>query len=299
MLCRKLFFKPSSSLVLYKNVARSVGLRQQRLLSTSNAWLNNKNEETEDEIEQNPYFEKYADKIKKVKNEADQYNVRSTNRGDARLRRETEQWKQSIKSVEDKLSQKKKEQEDKRGSKLPSSLGDLIRFEMFESKSADEIAHIWTENFKGKESISAVIPADAYEEMTKQAQEFPTFLYPLPKDNGYEFVLSQFEGNRCFFTSLINFQVHGENAPWQFCMTFYPELRDTKGIVLMTSEVDQSTMNLFEAQCLAQLQKLFYVSPDEKKADLLLTFNKNPDAFKYMDLVKELENSDMIVKKTE
>jgi len=67
MLCRKLFFKPSSSLVLYKNVARSVGLRQQRLLSTSNAWLNNKNEETEDEIEQNPYFEKYADKIKKVK----------------------------------------------------------------------------------------------------------------------------------------------------------------------------------------------------------------------------------------
>ena len=299
MICQKLFCKPSSSLVIYKNVARSLG-RQQCLLSTSKVWLNNKNEEAaEDDIEQNPFFEKYADKIKKVKDEAEQYNVKTTNRGDARLRRETEQWKQSIKSVEEKLSQKKKEQEDKRGSKLPSTLGELIHLEMLESKSADEIAHIWTENFKGKEAISAVIPLEAYEEMLKQSQEYPTFLYPLPKENGYEFVLSQFEGNRCFFTSLINFQVHGENAPWQFCMTFYPELKDTKGIVLMTSEIDQSTMNLFEAQCLAQLQKLFYVSPDEKKADLLFTFNKNPDAFKYMDLVKELESSDMIVKKSE
>lgn len=299
MICQKLFCKPSSSLVIYKNVTRRLG-RQQCLLSTSKVWLNNKNEETaEDDIEQNPFFEKYADKIKKVKDEAEQYNVKTTNRGDARLRRETEQWKQSIKSVEEKLSQKKKEQEDKRGSKLPSTLGELIHLEMLESKSADEIAHIWTENFKGKEAISAVIPLEAYEEMLKQSQEYPTFLYPLPKENGYEFVLSQFEGNRCFFTSLINFQVHGENAPWQFCMTFYPELKDTKGIVLMTSEIDQSTMNLFEAQCLAQLQKLFYVSPDEKKADLLFTFNKNPDAFKYMDLVKELESSDMIVKKSE
>ena len=299
MICRKLFCKPSSSLVIYENVTRRLG-RQQCLLSTSKVWLNNKNEETaEDDIEQNPFFEKYADKIKRVKDEAEQYNVKMTNRGDARLRRETEQWKQSIKSVEEKLSQKKKEQEDKRGSKLPSTLGELIHLEMLESKSADEIAHIWTENFKGKEAISAVIPLEAYEEMLKQSQEYPTFLYPLPKENGYEFVLSQFEGNRCFFTSLINFQVHGENAPWQFCMTFYPELKDTKGIVLMTSEIDQSTMNLFEAQCLAQLQKLFYVSPDEKKADLLFTFNKNPDAFKYMDLVKELESSDMIVKKSE
>ena len=297
MISRRFLLISSSSSVLYKSVARSLGL--QRSISTCSVWFNNKKEEVEDEIEQNPYFEKYADKIKKVQNEAEQYNVKKPTREDSRLRRETEQWKDSIKLVEERLTQKKKEQEDKRGSKLPSTLGELIHLEMLESKSADEIAQIWTENFKDKEAISAVIPVESYEELSKRAQEFPTFLFPLPKDKGYEFVLSQFEGNRCFFTSLINFQVHGENAPWQFCMTFYSEMKDTKGIVLMTSEVDQTTMNIFEAQCLAQLQKLFYIAPDEKKADLLFTFNRNPDAFKYMLLIKELEGSDMIVKKSD
>lgn len=298
MILRRLLTKSS-----FVNKTLSGSLRTHRTLTTGNVILNSQNdneEEVEDGIVQNPFFEKYAGKIKKAQSEAKQFDVKRTApRGDARLRRETEQWKESIKSVEERLTQKKKEQENKRGSKLPSSLGELIRLEMLESKTVDEVAHIWTQNFKEKEAISAIIPATSYEEMKKRAKEFPTFLYPLPRDNGYEFVLSQFEGNRCFFTSLINFQVHGENAPWQFCMTFYPELADTKDIALMTSEIDQTSMNIFEAQCLAQLQKLFYVSPDEKKADLLYTFNRNPDAFKYMDLVKELEGSDMIVKKSE
>jgi len=274
-------------------------LAKQRCISTTRVWWNSKEEQNEEaELEHNPYFDKYADKIKKVQNEAKEYGNK-TFHGDARLKRETERWKRSIQSVEEKLSQKKKEQEDKRGSKLPSRLDELIHLDMLQSKTADEISHIWTEHFKDQTAISAIIPAESFKEMSTRAEEFPTFLYPLPKENGYEFVLSQFEGNRCFFTSLINFQVHSENAPWQFCITFYPELAEDKDIVLMTSELDQSAMNIFEAQCLAQLQKLFYVAPDERKADLLLTFNKNPDAFKYMDLVKELENSDMVVKKTE
>ncbi len=33
------------------------------------------------------------------------------------------------------------------------------------------------------------------------------FLFPLPRDEGYEFLLCQFAGNEAHFTSLINFQV--------------------------------------------------------------------------------------------
>ena len=294
MLPRKLISGVASTLLRSGLVSR-IG---QRPISLCNATFSSKEEPVEDDIEQNPYFEKYANKIKKVQEQAKQFEHSSQPNSDSRLRRETEHWKQTIQSVEAKLSEKKKEEENRRGSKLPSTLGEIIHLDMLESKTAEEITHIWTQHFKEKDAISAVIPADLYNEMLQRAQEYPTFLYPLPKDQGYEFVLSQFEGNRCFFTSLINFQVHGENAPWQFCVTFYPELETSKGVVLMTSELDQSAMNVFEAQCLAQLQKLFYANPDEKKAELLHTFNKNPDAFKYMDLVKVLESSNMIVKNT-
>ena len=257
----------------------------------------NQEEDVDDSIEQNPFFEKYAEKIKKAQEEAKQFSGPQP-RADNRLRRETEQWNRSIQTVEEKLSAKKKEKEHRRGSKLPSTLGELIHMDLLDGKNAGEISHIWSEHFKEKEAISAVIPAESYDQMIERSVEYPTFLYPLPKEQGYEFVLSQFEGNRCFFTSLINFQVHGENAPWQFCITFYPELKEKHGIVLMTSELDTSAMNVFEAQCLAQLQKLFYLNPDEKKAELLHLFNKNPDAFKYMELVKELESSNLVVKAT-
>lgn len=290
MLPRKIF--ANSVYQLSRDAVRRTRYQQ---LSLCNSQLNQKEEE---EIEQNPYFEKYADKIKKVQKEQKQFTTPKP-KGDSRLRRETEQWKRTIQSVEKKFSEKKREQDNRRGSKLPSTLGELIHVELLESKSSEEVAVIWTEHFKDKDAISAVIPSDLYDEMLKRVKAYPTFLYPLPKDQGYEFILSQFEGNRCFFTSLINFQVHGENAPWQLCMTFYPELKDNKGIALMTSEIDQNTMNLFEAQCLAQLQKLFYVTPDKKKLELLETFTKKPDSFKYMDLVRELEGSNMVVKKTE
>lgn len=275
----------------WRSIIRSSASRS---LSVSHRCLNQE-ENADDSIEQNPFFEKYAEKIKKVQEEEKQFSGPQP-RTDSRLRRETEQWKRSIQTVEEKLSAKKKENENRRGSKLPSRLDELIHMDLLDGKTSDEIIHIWSQHFKEKEVVSAVIPTESFVQIMEKSVEYPAFLYPLPKEQGYEFILSQFEGNRCFFTSLINFQVHGENAPWQFCMTFYPELKDKHGIVLMTSELDTSAMNVFEAQCLAQLQKLFYLNSDEKKAELLHVFNKNPDSFKYMKLVKELESSNMVVK---
>lgn len=270
-----------------------------RPISTTARVLNNTEQNDHpEELEQNPYYEKYADKIKRAQAEAEKYE-RTKPKPEARLKQETEKWKRNIEMVEEKLTEKKKKQEDAnhRGCKLPSKLDDLIRMELLESKTPDEIAHIWMKHFKEKECISAVIPADVFADMISRIEEYPTFLYPLPKSQGYEFVLSQFDSpSRCFFTSLINFQVHGDNAPWQLCMTFYNELKASKGIVLMTSELDTSGLNVMEAQCLAQLQKLFYADPTEQRQALLHCFNKSPDAFKYMNLVKEVEESNMVVK---
>lgn len=271
---------------LHRNVTcRSISLCQP---------VNNQQEEVE--LEQNPYFKKYAEKIKKAQAAAS-FNAPSMKpKTESRLRRETEQWKQNIALIEEKFSEKKKQEENRRGSKLPGALNELIHMDLLEPKTGEEISQIWMEHFKDKDCVSAVIPSAVFENKIKKIQEYPSFLYPLPKSQGYEFFLSQFEHTRCFFTSLINFQVHGDNAPWQLCLTFYSELKESKGIVLMTSEVDTSTMNVMEAHCLSQLQKLFYVNPTEDRLELLHSFNKNPDTFKYMDLVKAVEKSNMVVK---
>lgn len=70
-------------------------------------------------------------------------------------------------------------------------------------------------------------------------------------------------------------------------------MRD-KGIVLMRGEYDTKVLNAQEAQCLANELQMFYCKNDEAKQKLLEIFTKKPDEFKHMDLIKEVENIQLV-----
>jgi len=251
-------------------------------------------EKEESSIKDNPYYAKYEDKLKQTTEDVSHQETAQNNR---HLQRETQAWKRKIESFEKKLSHKKKEEESKiSGLNLPARLDALIKTELLADKSPEEISTIWTEYWASKDSISAVISKDAFESMKMRIEECPSFLFPLPRDQGYEFFLSQFSQNHCFCTPVIHYQVHSQEAPWQLCFKFYPELIESKGIVLMASEFDSSALSLLEAQYLAQLQQLYYANPTEEQYDLVKCFNHRPDTFKYMDVIKQIESGNFIVK---
>jgi len=254
-------------------------------------------EEEENTLEDNPYYEKYKQKIKQAK--ASEVNYASPNMYNRALQKETQSWKKNIENLEKKLSEKKKKEEEGKisGLSLPAKLDELIKMELFVDKSSEEISKLWTEYWSTKETICAVITKDVFDSMAPRIKDCPMFLYPLPREHGYEFYLAQFTEYHCFCTSLINYQVHGGDAPWNLCFKFYPELKDTKGIVLMTSEFDASQLSIMEVQYLAQLQQLFYGNPTDERYELMKQFNHTPDSFKYMDVVKEIESGGFIVKK--
>lgn len=72
-------------------------------------------------------------------------------------------------------------------------------------------------------------------------------------------------------------------------MIYYTEFRD-KNIILMKGDFDNNIINAQEAQCLANQLQLYYAQNDSKKLELLEKFTKNPDTFKHMDVIHELEN---------
>ena len=78
--------------------------------------------------------------------------------------------------------------------------------------------------------------------LQERFQQFNTFLFPLPRDMGYEFFVVQFLNNEAHFTSLINYQAHKENAPECLNMMHYTELAEDKGIVLMVGEYDKDVL---------------------------------------------------------
>lgn len=164
-----------------------------------------------------------------------------------------------------------------------------MKLDLIENKSKEEITEIWQEYHKNKDCIAAVLTQEQFDKMFERGKKYGTFLLPLPRENGYEFIVSQFHGTEIHMTPLLWYQTHKENAPECLTMIHYTELLDSKGIVLMRGEFDTKSINGTEAQCLANELQIYYSSDHPQRLRLLQLFTEKPDEFKHMDLVAHLE----------
>lgn len=231
----------------------------------------------------NPYFEKYAQKIAKVQQAKPEELV-------TRLEKLEEKKKKAEPKARDytELMNPKKAAETK--AEIPyKKLEDLMKLDLIEGKPVAEIKEIWLEYHKQKDVIAAAIPTSTFETLMSNAKEFPVFILPIPRSEGYEFIMFQFAANTIHFTPLLCYQVHKENAPECLNIVHYTEFKD-QGIVLMRGEYDTKVLTAQEAQCLANQLQLYYTQNNPKKLEILETFTKSPEKFKHMDVIKELEN---------
>lgn len=86
-------------------------------------------------------------------------------------------------------------------------LSDIMKVDLLQDKSIDEIKHIWLEYHKQKEVLVATIPTNVYETQMKRGKTYPIFIFPLPRSEGFEFFLAQFALNTVHFTPLLCYQV--------------------------------------------------------------------------------------------
>ncbi|KAL0269476.1 UNVERIFIED_CONTAM: hypothetical protein PYX00_007190 [Menopon gallinae] len=239
-----------------------------------------------DELRTNPYYEKYADKIANLQQIS------------------PEELKEKMENLQKKKKPVKVEMKERPYSSAPAEgkpqlhetqhvnrkrLDDVMKTELLRDKSADEIKDIWLDYHKTKDGIAGVVPKEVYKIMEERGREFSTFLLPVPRSQGYEFIMCQFLGNEVHFTPLIAYQTHKENAPECLTMTFYTDLIEEKSIVLMKGEYDSNILNCQEAQCLANELQLYYSQNSERRINLLKKFTYSPNEFNHMDLIAELE----------
>ncbi|XP_030754053.1 ATP synthase mitochondrial F1 complex assembly factor 1 [Sitophilus oryzae] len=243
-------------------------------------------QEVLEDLKGNPYYDKYSDKIKQVQNsKPDEFQSRVENLEKKKVKKieasKGRQYSQLL-NPKEKLENKTQIKEE--------SLDKIMKIDLIKDKTAEEVESIWLEYHLTKDCIAATIPSKDYEKLEQRSLKFKTFLFPLPRSQGYEFILCQFEKNTVHFTPLLYFQVHKENAPECLTLTHYKEFKDDKGIVLMRGEYDKNVINAKEAQCLANQLQLYYIQDDEEKQKLLETFTVDPDSFDHMELVKQVNN---------
>uniref|UniRef100_A0A8C3YH34 ATP synthase mitochondrial F1 complex assembly factor 1 n=1 Tax=Catagonus wagneri TaxID=51154 RepID=A0A8C3YH34_9CETA len=246
----------------------------------------------ETELEANPFYDRYRDKIQQLRR-SDPVAFES------RLEKRSEFRKQPvghskqedfIKCMEEKTNTLGK-QPMSRGFTKDKTLSSIFNIEMVKDKTAEEIKQIWQQYFAAKDTVYAVIPKEKFDLIWNRAQSCPTFLCALPRREGYEFFVGQWTGTELHFTALINIQTRGEAAASQLILYHYLELKEEKGIVLMTAEMDSTFLNVAEAQCIANQVQLFYATDRKETYGLVETFNFRPNEFKYMSVIAELEQS--------
>ncbi|KAL9551898.1 hypothetical protein MBANPS3_004035 [Mucor bainieri] len=193
------------------------------------------------------------------------------------------------------------------------TLDKVVKLDLLAKESKESIAKIWTQHYADKDGITAIIPVDTYSTMYQVSQKYPLvsshpllclgniidcsiplqFILPMPRDTGLEFFFLQFQAHQCNITSLLEYKTRGEKARPFLTITHYPELADTKGIVLMRGEINDNPKKMISAanaQFLAFAVQQFYSTNNPASIKLVETFNTLPEEFNYQDLIKAVEN---------
>jgi len=274
------------------------GIRR-KLSTTSRHLQRSQEDEDMDKLQKNPYFDKYADKIAKLqKTSPEEFMNRLTAMEEAGKKADKAGGSGPVEEKGFSMPTKPKATPCSQGQGVSQlsekSLSSLMKVELLADKTKQEVGDIWRQYHANKDAVAAVIPADMWASMTALFEEHKTFLFPLPRKEGYEFVVVQFQGKEAHFTTLINYQAYKENAPECLTIVHYTELADTKGIVLMVGEFDKNFLTIQEAQCLANYVEMFYCNPSVEKRDLMDTFTHRPEQFKHADLIAQIENVSLL-----
>ncbi|KAL6091232.1 hypothetical protein STEG23_027462 [Scotinomys teguina] len=220
------------------------------------------------ELEANPFYDRYRDKIQQLRrSDPAAFESRLEKRSEFR-KQPVGHSKQSdfIKCVEQKIRSSLEEPQP--GDLLlyqlqrvqdSLTLSSIFNIEMVKDKTAEEIKQIWQQYFSAKDTVYAVIPKEKFDLIWNRAQSCPT--------------------------------TRGDAAASQLILYHYPELKEEKGIVLMTAEMDSTFLTVAEAQCIANQVQLFYATDRKEIFGLVETFNFRPNEFKYMSVIAELEQS--------
>lgn len=252
------------------------------------------NDDSRQPYSDNPYYKKYADKIKELERQnPEKFKRRQDEVSQNEVPTKTSAAKQHPNDAQG------DSQDDRRSQQEPTYVrpskfdADAIRELRSRCKTTSELADAWKSLHAERDAVCAVIPSSVYDTIRERARDYPVFLYPLPRNGGYEFVLSQFVGDQCHMTPLANYQRHGSEAPACLALSYWTQLASSEegAVVLMSGEYDAKVIGPAEAQCLVNQLQLYYGKNELKKKLLLWNFNREPRSFNHEALIREFEAS--------
>ena len=294
---------------VFQGLLRSGGIQQRAVPSLSQqaaaptlaqlAGLSTYDKPAAPSIEENAYYDKYKAKLEKIKlTDPEKYKsameaIYGKNRNDETSAAKSDGSDIKGSSMLERMqsTSKNEQPESKEKEAAPrKGLNDIIKLDLLADKSSSEIAEIWTQYYSTKDRVLyATVPVDKYVRIKSKGKECPQFLYALPREEGFEFLLGQCSNDDWYYTPLLAFQTHGEFAPYSLSVNYYTELAEEKGIVLMKGEIASDDLGPELATLLVHQTQLMYGS--DENFELVKTMHERPDDLKHMDIIDVCKKS--------
>lgn len=163
----------------------------------------------------------------------------------------------------------------------PRKLREIMKMSLIERELPGAIKGIWTEyHSKRTQNVATAISASQYFTYLKRAKESPLFLFPLFRQSGYFFMLSQSQEKSNLFTYLEDFKKSPTTARPYFVLTFFDEIVASKGIALVRGDIIDQHVTRKEAENIIAGFLAHYIETGLYE-DNVHVFNHNPTKFNH------------------
>lgn len=169
----------------------------------------------------------------------------------------------------------------------PRSLDSILKLNTVVHASPEEVVSLWNKYHSGRGLVSAVIRTKQFNTLQHRAKICPSFVIPLQQKDGYTSFFLQAQMPHLLFTGLEDYKKRGTNASPYLTVAHYPELADSKGLVLVRGDIIfPSKLSDVEAKQLLEVSHSFFLH--DARFRLVEQFNKDSQDFDFQDVLKEL-----------
>ncbi|VFQ97113.1 unnamed protein product [Cuscuta campestris] len=170
----------------------------------------------------------------------------------------------------------------------PKPLDSIMDVERAKTKSAEELAEIWSDYHLGRGHIGASMKASLYHLLEQRSGDCRYFVIPLWRGTGYSTMFVQVQTPHILITGLEDYKARGTQASPYFTISYYTEFAESKDLVLVRGDVVfTSKLSDSEAKWLLETAHSFYLNDTRYK--LVERFNKETRKFVFEDVLRALE----------
>lgn len=168
-------------------------------------------------------------------------------------------------------------------------LGDIVKLPLLQRESKEQIREIWkTYHAERPDAIGRDLSGEHAQMLVERANSAPLFLFPVRRQAGHFFLLSQFQDHKHFlFTYLEEYKKNPMFAKPNLTVTLHDDLRKDKGIVLVRGDVESMVTKKESEHLIEQLIQTYLVaSRFVAPTTGVLGFNKSPNTFDHESYVR-------------